>query len=63
MIPSLNCLQKGLLNDEDDKEDVMNVAVHLMRIALNDPGVPNPKEVIITICSFRLDYLLKLLQL
>lgn len=45
-LPTLKMLQDGLLNEtEDDVEDMLSLISHLLRYALEDPGVPNPKEV------------------
>ena len=45
-IPTLDTLQKALLNDDDEMEELMSLLNHLLKFALDDPGVPNPKEVI-----------------
>lgn len=45
-LPTLESLERGLLNDtEEDVEDFMSLVMHLLRIAIDDVGVPNPKEV------------------
>ena len=44
-IPTLASLQKGLLNDPDHVDEMMALATQLLRFAIDDPGVPNPKEV------------------
>ena len=44
-LPNLHSLQSGLLNDEEYVEDTMSVVSHLLTFALDDPGVPTPKEV------------------
>lgn len=45
-MPNLDTLQKGLMNDnEDDVEELMSIITHLVQFAIDDPGVPNPKEV------------------
>ncbi|XP_013395978.1 bromodomain adjacent to zinc finger domain protein 2B-like [Lingula anatina] len=43
-IPSLNTIQMGMLNDEEELEEVLSLMTHLLKFALDDPGVPNPKE-------------------
>ncbi|CAH1773357.1 unnamed protein product [Owenia fusiformis] len=44
-IPSLNSLQQGLLAiNDDDVAEVVSLVMHLLGIAIDDPGVPNPKE-------------------
>ena len=30
---------------EDDAEEYLSLVSHLLKYALDDPGVPNPKEV------------------
>ena len=32
---------------EDDGEEYLSLVSHLLRYAIDDPGVPNPKEVAI----------------
>ena len=44
-LPNLHSLQSGLLNDEEYVEGTMSVLSHLLTFALDDPGVPTPKEV------------------
>ncbi len=42
----MKILQNALINDNDeDMEEFLSLMTHLLRFALNDPGVPNPKEV------------------
>ncbi|RUS91215.1 hypothetical protein EGW08_001021, partial [Elysia chlorotica] len=44
-IPTFESLERGLLNDnEDDVEEMSSLFMHLLRVALDDLGVPNPKE-------------------
>ncbi|XP_012935525.1 uncharacterized protein LOC101848029 [Aplysia californica] len=44
-IPTMESLERGLMNDsEDDVEEFMSLVMHLLRFALDDVGVPNPKE-------------------
>ncbi|XP_064595320.1 bromodomain adjacent to zinc finger domain protein 2B-like isoform X3 [Liolophura sinensis] len=46
-MPNLDTLQKGLMNDnEDDVEELMSIITHLVQFAIDDPGVPNPKEAL-----------------
>ena len=49
-LPTLEELQSALLDaDEDDDEDVlMTLTTNLLRIALNDPGFPNPRKAVTT---------------
>ncbi len=45
-IPAMRSLQNALMNEnEEDVEEFMSMLSHLTRFAINDPGVPNPKEV------------------
>ena len=45
-LPSLEVLQNGLLNTNDeDVEEVVTLYLHLLRFALDDLGVPNPRSV------------------
>lgn len=41
----MKTLQGGLLNEDDCCEEFMAFVSHLMRFALEDPGMANPKEV------------------
>lgn len=34
-----------LAKTEEDSEEYMSLITHLLRHALDEPGVPNPKEV------------------
>ncbi|KAK7489473.1 hypothetical protein BaRGS_00019272, partial [Batillaria attramentaria] len=44
-LPTLEVLQNGLLNaNEEDVEEMVTLYLHLLRFALDDLGVPNPKE-------------------
>ncbi|GFS02191.1 bromodomain adjacent to zinc finger domain protein 2B [Elysia marginata] len=44
-IPTFESLERGLLNDnDDDVEEMSSLFMHLLRVALDDVGVPNPKE-------------------
>lgn len=46
-LPSLKALQDGILGKtEEDSEDYIALVSHLLRYAINDPGVPNPKEAV-----------------
>ena len=46
-LPTLESLSRGLLNESDeDIEEFMALVMHLLRFAIDDVGVPNPKEVI-----------------
>ena len=44
-LPTVDSLQSGLLNDGEHIEDIMSLLNHLLTFALDDPGIPNPKEV------------------
>ncbi len=47
-LPNLEELQSALLDtdvDDDDVDQLMNLTTNLLRIALNDPGFPNPRKV------------------
>lgn len=45
-LPSMKSLQDGVTGKtEEDSEEYMSLVSHLMRYAVNDPGVSNPKEV------------------
>lgn len=45
--PSLNDLQNYLMgNTKDDLDKYLNFTSKLLKIALSDPGVPNPKEAL-----------------
>lgn len=45
-LPTLEVLQNGLLNSsEEDVEEVVTLYLHLLKFALDDLGVPNPREV------------------
>ena len=44
--PNLNDLQNYLMGDtKEDSDKYINFTSKLLKIALSDPGVPNPKEV------------------
>ncbi|XP_076455767.1 bromodomain adjacent to zinc finger domain protein 2B-like [Babylonia areolata] len=44
-LPSLEVFQNGLMNtNEEDVEEVVTLYLHLLRFALDDLGVPNPKS-------------------
>lgn len=45
MLPSLAVIQGGLLNEPEFVDDFLNVITRLVKIALNDPGISNAKEV------------------
>ncbi|KAI8778112.1 bromodomain adjacent to zinc finger domain protein 2B [Biomphalaria glabrata] len=46
-IPTLESLERGILNESDeDIEEFMSLIMHLLRFALDDVGVPNPKEAV-----------------
>ncbi|XP_071942120.1 bromodomain adjacent to zinc finger domain protein 2B-like isoform X3 [Antedon mediterranea] len=40
-VPSLNALQEGLLNNEDYNTDLLRFTVRLLRLAYDDPGLPD----------------------
>lgn len=45
-LPTLKALQDGILaKTDDDTEDYVSLVSHLLKYAVQDPGVPNPKEV------------------
>ena len=44
-LPTMNMLQGGLLNDKDFIDDFMQFTTNLLAVALDEPGVPNIKEV------------------
>jgi len=45
-LPTLKSLQDAVIcKTEEDGEEYLSIVTHLMRYALDDPGVPNPKEV------------------
>ena len=41
----MRMLQGGLLNDRDCLDDFMQFTTNLLAVALDEPGVPNVKEV------------------
>ncbi|KAL8601347.1 hypothetical protein ACOMHN_054640 [Nucella lapillus] len=44
-LPSLEVFQNGLMNrNDEDVEEVVTLYLHLLRFALDDLGVPNPKS-------------------
>ena len=48
-LPNLEELQSALLDtdiEDDDVDQLMNLTTNLLRIALNDPGFPNPRKVL-----------------
>ncbi|XP_060070967.1 bromodomain adjacent to zinc finger domain protein 2B-like [Ylistrum balloti] len=46
-LPSLRALQDGILGKtEEDSEDYVALVSHLLRYAISDPGVPNPKDAV-----------------
>jgi hypothetical protein len=45
ILPSLAVLQGGLANEAEYTDDFLNVVTRLVKVALNDPGIPNPREV------------------
>ncbi|KAK3579708.1 hypothetical protein CHS0354_025743 [Potamilus streckersoni] len=46
-LPTLKGLQDGVLNrSEDDNDDYLALVSHLLKYAVDDPGVPNPKEAV-----------------
>ena len=44
-IPTVSSLQCDLLNDPEHTDDAVALATQLLRFAIDDPGIPNPKEV------------------
>ena len=45
-LPTLEVLQNGLRSSNDeDVEEMVTLYLHLLRFALDDLGVPNPKSV------------------
>jgi len=45
-LPTLRSLQDAVsCKTEEDGEEYLSLVTHLLRYALDDPGVPNPKEV------------------
>ena len=50
----MKLLQNGLLGDPDTVPDFMDFVKHLLHMALEDPGVPNNKEVNIQDVLFRI---------
>ena len=44
-LPTMRMLQGGLLNDRDCLDDFMQFTTNLLAVALDEPGVPNVKEV------------------
>ncbi|XP_033098027.1 bromodomain adjacent to zinc finger domain protein 2B-like isoform X3 [Anneissia japonica] len=40
-VPSLNALQEGLLNNDDYNTDLLRFTVRLLRLAYEDPGLPD----------------------
>ena len=54
-MPTVASLQSGLLNDEEHTNGVSCLLNHLLMFALDDPGVPCPKEVMhYILISFKL---------
>ena len=49
-LPSLNDLQAALLGEEDDIRELMSLTSHLLKFSLEDPGLPNIKEVSAIYC-------------
>ena len=47
-LPTMNTLQSGLLNDKDCMEEFMSFTTHVVRYLIDDPGVQNPKEVMVS---------------
>ncbi|XP_053408583.1 bromodomain adjacent to zinc finger domain protein 2B-like isoform X2 [Mercenaria mercenaria] len=46
-LPTLKSLQDAVLaKTEEDSEEYMSLVTHLLRHALDEPGVPNPKEAV-----------------
>ncbi|XP_064644828.1 bromodomain adjacent to zinc finger domain protein 2B-like isoform X4 [Lineus longissimus] len=45
-LPSLNTLQLALLNDDEYIDEYLSLITHLLKFALEDPGVPNPKDAL-----------------
>ena len=46
-IPNLVTLQRGLLNDgRSNIEEVLALATQLLRFAIDDPGVPCPRQAV-----------------
>lgn len=43
-LPSLAVLQGGLANEAEYTNDFLNVVTRLVKVALNDPGIPNPRD-------------------
>ena len=41
----MRMLQGGLLNDRECMDDFMQFTTNLLAVALDEPGVPNVKEV------------------
>ena len=37
--------------EDDEVDQLMNLTTNLLRIALNDPGFPNPRKVCNVTCS------------
>lgn len=47
-LPTLKSLQDAVTSKtEEDGEEYLSLVTHLLRYAVDDPGVPNPKEVIV----------------
>jgi hypothetical protein len=44
-MPTLKMLQGGLVGDSEHVSNFMELVKHLLRMALEDPGTPNTKEV------------------
>ena len=47
-VPSYHALQMALVNDEDYVEELFSITAHLLKLALEDPGIPNPREALTT---------------
>jgi len=45
LIPTLNNLQQSLINSSSSR-DLNSLCQMLLRIALDDPGIPNPKKAL-----------------
>lgn len=49
-LPTLKSLHDAVIaKTEDDSEEYMSLVTHLLRHALDEPGVPNPKEVCLSL--------------
>jgi hypothetical protein len=44
-LPSLNLLQRGLLNDDGFAREFLLLTIRLLKCAVEDPGFANPREV------------------